>query len=150
VRRSSQNLEERRSSLSLEIQKLRQFEHPGTRAKRRFLLDDIDREFMELMAKMHLEDMLKEFERLRRKMLVKVQRGFERLLAVPGAGRSQDWNTAYNRYCFLEIWFSHFGEMKMREALERSGRKELSQDDGVNAVFGDSREWAKKIWKELK
>jgi len=113
-------------------------------------LDDIDREFIKLMSEMQLEDMLKEFERLKHKMLVKVQRGFERLLAVPEAGRSQDWKTAYNRYCFLEIWFSHFGEMKMREEIERSGRKELSGDEGINAVFGDSTEWAKKVWTEVK
>jgi hypothetical protein len=105
---------------------------------------------MELMSKIHLEDTLKEFEKLKRKMLFKVQRGFERLLAVPEAGRSQDWKAAYNRYCFLEIWFSHFGEMKMKEAIERSGRKELSRDQGISAVFGDSTEWAKKVWTEEK
>jgi hypothetical protein len=113
-------------------------------------MDDINREFMELMAEMHLEDTLKEFEKLKRKMLVKVQRGFDRLLEVPDAGRSQDWKTAYNRYCFLEIWFSHFGEMKMREAMDRTGRKELSREAGISAVFGDSTEWAKKVWTEVK
>jgi hypothetical protein len=35
--------------------------------------------------------MLKEFEKLKHKMLLKVQQGFERLLAVPEAGRSKDW-----------------------------------------------------------
>jgi hypothetical protein len=113
-------------------------------------LDDIDREFAELMSKMHLEGMLKEFEKLKRKMLLKVQQGFERLLAVPEAGRSQDWKMSYHRYCFLEIWFSHFGEMKMREAIERSGHQELSRDEGIDAVFGDSTEWAKKVWNEVK
>jgi hypothetical protein len=117
------------------------------RGKKEVPLDDIDREFMELMSKMHLEGALKEFEKLKHKMLLKVQQGFERLLAVPEAGRSEDWRTAYNRYCFLEIWFSHFGEMKMREAIERRGRQELSRDEGIEAVFGDSTEWARKVWK---
>ena len=44
---------------------------------------------MELMSKMHLEGVLKEFEKLKHKMLLKVQQGFERLLAVPEAGRSK-------------------------------------------------------------
>ena len=113
-------------------------------------MDDVDREFAELMAKMHLEGTLEEFEKLKRKMLLKIRQGFERLLAMPEAGRSPDWKTAYNRYCFLEIWFSHFGEMKIREAIERSDRRELSQEEGIQAVFGDSTEWAKRVWTEAK